>query len=119
MLVGDQPRLRHRSRLGCERCLANDRRRNAPLRLRADVRAERDHAELGLAALDSGFDQDLQQSLAVEARREGLTNATDGAIDFDALAAKLIHLLAEAIAHLVELGCETGDLVVATNRKPV
>ncbi len=39
-------------------------------------------------------------------------------LDLGPLAAQLVHLLAEAIAHLVELGRQAGDLVVAANRDP-
>jgi hypothetical protein len=79
------------------------------------VPAQRDEPVVGLARSHRRLDQDREQRLAVETRREGLAHPAHGLLDLDPLAAKLIHLLAQPVAHLVELVREPGHLVAAAH----
>ena len=67
-------------------------------------------------AAERCLDDDLEQSLAIEARSERLADPPHRPIDLDLLAAQLLHLGGQPVAHLVELARQTRHLVVADNR---
>ena len=92
--------------------------RLAGLGLGADVAAERDQAVVGVAGADGGLDQDPEQRLAVEPGRERVADPAHRLLDLDPLAAQLVHLLGEPVAHLVELARQPRHLVVAGDRHP-
>ena len=78
--------------------------------------AERDQPVIGLAGADRGLDEDREQRLAVEARGERLADPPHGLLDLQPLAAQLVHLVGEAVAHLVELARQSRQLIVAADR---
>ena len=102
--------------LGRQGGLLHRRRRTARLRLSTRAAGERDQAVVRLAGPDSGLDHDPEQCLAIESGGERRADALHGALDLRPLAAKLVHLLAEATAHLVELARQARHLVRSLHR---
>ena len=115
-LLLDRSALAQRPLLGRQRGVAHRLGAAARLGLGADLAAQRDQAVVGLAGADRGLDEDRQQRLAIEAGGERLADPLHRLLDLDPLAAQLVHLLAEPVAHPVELARQAGHLVVAADR---
>lgn len=86
------------------------------LDLERPLAEQREAAALGLACGQRRLDHDPEQGGTIEPGREGLADPAHGPVDLLALAVQLLHLVAELVAHPVELPGEAGDLVVALDR---
>ena len=115
-LAGDEVVLSESVRLGGDRDVL-DRLGGLPrLGLRSIVAAQGDRPVLGPARSQRRLDDHLEQALAIQARRERLADPSHRPVDLHLLAAQLLHLGAEAVAHLVELARQARHLVVSEHR---
>ena len=82
----------------------------------AGLGAQRRAAAVGRHAVSRRPDEDLEQRVAVEVRRERLADAAQLVLQARALLVELDDLVLELARHRVELDAERGELVLALDR---